>query len=194
MRLIAQTALVLVLAVALGLGSAIYMIDRGSRLTTEQQGPWRSWANAGRPEADSYTRGHAIRAGWLMMTSRLARYYEARTDSSGSGLRTDCDYVVEGSDPGGTWWSLAVFDRKGHLQRNAAGRYAFNSSSVMREPSGNFQITIARDARPGNWLPTGRTGAFLLQLTVLDPVGTASDRAKAGRKIELPRVRRTTCR
>ena len=55
----------------------------------------------------------------------------------------------------GAWWSLAAFDGQGGLIQNAAERYAFSSDSVMREPDGRAVITLARDARPGNWLPIG---------------------------------------
>ncbi len=42
----------------LGLGTSWYMIDVGTRLTTEQHGPWVGWTSAGRADADPYTRAH----------------------------------------------------------------------------------------------------------------------------------------
>ena len=39
----------------------------------------------------------------------------------------------------------------------------------MREPDGRAIITLARDARPGNWLPIGGGSRINLVLTVQDP-------------------------
>ena len=69
----------------------------------------------------------------------------------------------------GAWWSLAAFDGQGRLIQNAAERYAFNSDTAMREPDGRAVITLARDARPGNWLPIGSASRVNLVLTVQDP-------------------------
>ena len=49
------------LAVGGGLGSAWYMIEAGSRLSTRSSGPWMTWSAAGRPDADPYTRAHTVR-------------------------------------------------------------------------------------------------------------------------------------
>ena len=47
-----------VLAIGGGLGTAWYMIEAGSRLSTRTFGPWTTWTAAGRPDADPYTRAH----------------------------------------------------------------------------------------------------------------------------------------
>jgi hypothetical protein len=56
----------------------------------------------------------------------------------------------------------------------------------MRRPDGSFLVTLARDARPGNWLPTGGAGRLTLVLTIIeggDVTGTG-----------LPEIRRVACR
>ncbi|MBO0765812.1 MAG: DUF1214 domain-containing protein, partial [Hyphomicrobiaceae bacterium] len=65
-------------------------------------------------------------------------------------------------------WELAAFDLEGRLIANAADRHAFNASTAMRELDGRTVITLARDARPGNWLPSGRGSRVVLILTVQD--------------------------
>ncbi len=77
-------------ALILGIGSAWYMIERGSPLTTTKVGPWAGWVSAGNPKADYYTRAHVARSGRLPLTSTVARYFVARTDSDGRSalLRT----------------------------------------------------------------------------------------------------------
>ena len=57
------------------------------------------------------------------------------------------------------WWSVAVFDDRGGLIRNSANRFAFNSSTVLRDSDGGARIVVSREARPGNWLPTASLSA-----------------------------------
>jgi hypothetical protein len=57
------------IAIAGGLGTSWYMIEKGSRLTTRTAGPWVTWVSAGRPQADPYTRAHHIRRGILPVSS-----------------------------------------------------------------------------------------------------------------------------
>ncbi len=73
-------------ALILGIGSAWYMIEQGSLLTTTRIGPWKSWLSEGNPNADPYTRAHLARSGRLPLTSTAARYFAADTDSSGRSL------------------------------------------------------------------------------------------------------------
>ena len=81
----------------------------------------------------------------------------------------------------------------GRLIHNAAERYAFTSDSVMREPDGRAVITLARDARPGNWLPIGGASRINLVLTVQDPAWTRRPSTTAAPK-PLPPIQRMACR
>lgn len=196
MGLIANVLMFFVVAVVGGIASAWLMIDRGSPLSVRQIGPWSIWATAGRTDADPYARAHVLRSGVLPMSPTLALTYIARTDNDGRKLHSACEYAVEGRGPQAAWWSLAVFDDEGKVIRNAAERYAFNSSTVMRSPGGTFLISLARDARPGNWLPTSGGGRIVVVLTVQHP--SKGDLAAAdSRDIEaaaLPSIRRVACR
>jgi hypothetical protein len=186
-------AVFMVVAVGGGLGTAWYMIDTGSRLSTRTFGPWTIWTAAGKPDADPYTRAHMVRNALLPLSTTLELAYVARTDSQSGRLSSSCDYaiVVEGPDP--AWWSLAAFDRRGGLIPNAAERYAFNAETAMREPDGRAVITLARDARPGNWLPIGAVGGITLLLTIQDATWAAA--AQDGRTMKpLPDIQRIACR
>ena len=52
-----------------GIISSRYMIERGSILTTDTFGPWQSWRDAGRTDADPYTRAHIARNGGLVISA-----------------------------------------------------------------------------------------------------------------------------
>ncbi|MFN0218072.1 MAG: DUF1214 domain-containing protein [Hyphomicrobium sp.] len=184
---------VMVAAIVGGVASSRYMVDGGSPLTTDSFGPWRHWRNIGRTDADPYTRAHIAASGALNMSVDSAGVYEAFTDENGARLHSSCDYVIEGPDPLGLWWSLAVFDREGRLIANDAERYAFTRDTVALNPNGSYIITLGRDARPGNWLPTGGAGRLALVFTVLDPATGLSDDQRAERNKLAPAIRREGC-
>jgi hypothetical protein len=179
------------IAIAGGLGTSWYMIEKGSRLTTRTAGPWVTWVSAGRPQADPYTRAHHIRRGILPVSSALTQTFEAMTDSEGQALYSSCEYLVEGEEPQ-AFWSLSVFDESGRLISNQAERYSFNSTTLMHGPSPRIQIVVARDARPGNWLPTGGGGRLSLHFQV-DEAPSSLPGAEPSPP-PLPVIRRIACR
>jgi hypothetical protein len=176
----------------LGLGTSWYMIDVGTSLTTVRHGPWTAWTSAGRPDADPYTRAHFARLGTLQLTTEMALTYVAFTDSDGNRLHSSCDYSVEGNEPGGTWWSLTVFNDRGELVANPAQRYAFTSETIALRADGTFAVTLAREASPGNWLPTSGAGRLALLFTTFDVANSMFE--KSEQKKPLPVIRRVQCR
>ena len=183
-----------VVALGLGLWSSWAMVDRGNTLVTRTVGPWVLWTQAGRPDADPYTRAHMARVGSLPLTTTAVYAWEARADDEGQKLHSSCEYALAGEGLEGEWWSLGVFDDKGNLITNSASRYAYNSSTVALGADGTFIVTLARDARPGNWLPTGGAGSLVLVLSrpAPRPNATAAEIVAAGRA--LPAIRRIACR
>ena len=177
----------------LGLGTSWYMIDVGTRLTTEQHGPWMGWTSAGRADADPYTRAHFARLGTLQLTTEIALTYLAYTDSEGNRLHSSCDYLVEGREPGNHWWSLTVFNDRGDLIANAAQRHAYTSGSIALRPDGTFAVALAREASPGNWLPTGGAGRLALMFTTFDSSTPMLGKTE-GEPKPLPVIRRVQCR
>lgn len=189
--MIANMLLFLGIAVVGGLGTSWYMIEHGTKLTTQRSGPWIAWSAAGRDDADPYTRAHFLRLGMLPVSTTVALTYHATTDSDGQKLHSSCDYIIEGEEPQAGFWSLAVFNEKGGLIANPADRHSFNSATIMRPPSGRLDIRLARNARPGNWLPIGGAGRFTLVLVLEEPKAAGASSATGP---ELPPIRRIGCR
>lgn len=190
---LAGGALAIALALFGGISSSSYVIDHGWPLTTESHGPWQHWIRQGRADSDPYSRAHLAKSGALRIAADSAGIYEARTDSEGARLHSSCDYVLEGPDMEGLWWSLTVFDDSGQLIANDAARYAFTRDTAAISPDGSFIVTLGRDARPGNWLPTSGAGRIVLVLTILDPATGLSEDARAERAKLLPTIRRDAC-
>lgn len=192
---IGQTAdLALFIGIVLigGLGSSWYMVEAGSRLTTISVGPWTTWTNAARIDSDPYTRAHYSRLGVMPLSAEFAQTWVARNDSEGRALHSSCIYALEGRDIPNYWWSLAVFDADGQLIPNIAERYAFTSDTIALKPDGSYLAALARDARPGNWLPTGGAGRVALVFTIVD-LGVQAVSNDSDMQARLPVIRRVSC-
>jgi hypothetical protein len=194
LRKFARISLMLSAALLSGLGTSWYMIETGSWLTTRRVGPWVMWTQAATPDADPYTRAHFLRDGRLPLSASVARVYEARTDNDGQRLHSSCEYILEADDLELGWWSIAAFDNQGRLIPNAAERYAYNSSTIARSADGRFTVALARDARPGNWLPTDGAGRMTIMLTLLDSGTEAAGPGPGNDLPRLPSIRRVACR
>lgn len=194
MRTILKLLFIFVVALAAGLGSAWYMIEEGSALTTSQIGPWSVWRSAGKPDADPYTIAYMARAGRLPINATTALYFFAEKDSEGVTLDSQCEYIIEGQPINSAWWSLAVYDGTGRLIPNKANRHSFNRTDVARRADGSYRIVLAQSARPGNWLPSARQGSLKLVLRAYSlrdaerVVDTGSD------PMSLPTIKKVICK
>ena len=94
--------------------------------------------------------------------------FVARRDSDGVEFDPACDYAVKGEIPSARFWTLTLLSPAGAPIANTAGRPGFTSSEVLRASDGQFEITLSRHARPGNWLPIGATSKFILVLRLYD--------------------------
>jgi hypothetical protein len=94
--------------------------------------------------------------------------FVAHSDSDGAEFNSACDYVVKGEIPPARYWTLTLLSPAGALIANPAERQGFTSSELLRTSDGQFEITLSRHARPGNWLPLDRTSKFILALRFYD--------------------------
>jgi len=195
MRTLLQLVAVFAAALLLGIGSARYMIEEGSPLTTKRVGPWASWVNEGNPNTDPYTKAHLARSGRLPLTSTTARYFVAHTDSAGDELNSACEYSIEGSALNARWWSIALYDEHGSLIDNPSKRWSFNSEEAIRRSDGTYRINLARNARPENWLPSGdgTDRKLVLMLRVYGPRDIDTSGIGQIPDDRLPKIERKTC-
>jgi hypothetical protein len=181
-----------VLSLALGLGSAYYCIEHGFAFVAPQTGSWRTWINAGSLEADPYTRAHIARFGDLPINAANGLTFTASADSEGRDLSSSCEYEIVARPLSAIWWSLALFDSDGQLIPNKADRHAFNSQNLTVLPDGTQRITLAPQARPGHWLPSGEDHDLMLVLRLIRPLSLEQQRQ--GLNFDsLPIIRRVSC-
>lgn len=191
--LVTRFAMFLAIVVLGGFGSAWVMVHSGSPVSTASEGPWVTWPQSGRPDADPYTRAHTASLGLLPLNASMALTYHARTDEAGVRIHSSCDYEVDLEPTDAAWWSFTVFDDAGAAIPNAAERYAFNAATVVRDADGGSTIVLARDARAGNWLPTRGAGNLTLAFTVQDSRWSQRSLDKTTQNKGLPVIRKTTC-
>ena len=191
MRLIFITLLALVLATAVGLGSTWITATRGTDLGTLTIGAWTARPKIGTAEINPYSRASIARSGELPVGTGDGIAFTANADDNKKPLDGRCDIVVSGVTPAARFWTLTLYDTKGHLIANALQRYGFTSEEVVRNVDGSFAIHLAARARAGNWLPTGGVNRYQLMLRLYDtPVGVAT---RTQRDAPMPSIMTAGC-
>ena len=189
-----EIAVYCAIAAAIGLPSAWYMIEGGSRLSRQTEGPWQRWTKAGASDADPYTIAHFAWAGWLPLSSAQARYYTASRDSAGEPLYADCDYTLNGKEPSARRWSLNAYDLQGALFEQGAGPASVSSATALPGPGGTISIKISQAAAAGNWLSVAGASRMQLMLTVFGHGKSASVTTGQAPAEPLFRIEKGACR
>jgi hypothetical protein len=180
------------LSLVLGLGSAYYFVENGFAVVAPNTGPWKTWINAGSMTADPYTRARIARFGDLPINSASGLTFVATTDSKGRDLSSDCEYEIVARPLAAVWWSIALFDADGELVPNKANRHAFNSQNLTVLPDGTQRISLAPNARPGHWLPSGKDHDLTLVLRMIRPLSL--DQQRQGLAFQsLPAIQKGGC-
>jgi len=169
-RLIFITLLALLVAAVVGLGTTWMTTTRGTELGTLTIGAWTARPRTGTADGVAFT---------------------ATTDDGRRPLDGRCDVVVSGVTPAARFWTLTLYDNKGHLVANSMQRYGFTSQEIVRGADGAFEIRIASRSRAGNWLPTGGIERYALMLRLYDtPVGVAT---RTQRDAPMPSIATVGC-
>ncbi len=175
MRLTWMTLLTLVLAAVVGIGTTWMTATKGTDVGTLTIGAWKARPKTGTSDIDPYSRATVVRSGELPVGTGDGIAFTAIADDNRKPLDGRCDVVVSGVTPAARFWTLTLYDDKGHVVANALQRYGFTSQEIVRSADGSFEIRIAARSRAGNWLPTGGIERYALMLRLYDtPVGVAT--------------------
>ncbi|MGH6852694.1 MAG: DUF1214 domain-containing protein [Methylocella sp.] len=156
------------IGVLLGLFVTFVVVERGKGFAAITAGPWTGWPRNGTSDTDPYTRAILAYSGKMSLSESEGMSFVARGDSNGAEFDPACDYVLNGEIPPARFWTLTLLSPAGAPIANPAGRQGFTSSEVLRASDGQFEITLSRHARPGNWLPIGGASKFILVLRLYD--------------------------
>ena len=191
MRLILSTLLALVIATVVGVGATWMTSTRGTDFGKLQIGAWTARPKTGTADVDPYSRASIARSGDLPIGQGDGVAFLAKTDDNKRPLDGRCDVVVSGVTPAAQFWTLTLYDMKGHLVANALQRYGFTSEEIIRSADGSFEVRVASRSRAGNWLPTGGIERYALLLRLYDtPVGVAT---RTPRDAPMPAIATAGC-
>jgi hypothetical protein len=106
------------IALALGLGSAIWAINSppGENYNVVN-GAWRTNLAIGSSRAGMYIRALVARTGLFALNKSETIYFIADTDDDGEPLHSSCDYRIEGKDIETRWWSITAYGEDHFLLR-----------------------------------------------------------------------------
>jgi hypothetical protein len=190
-RLILVTLTALLLASVVGVGATWVTTTRGTEIGALTIGPWTARPRTGTADVDPYSRATIARNGELPIGTGDGVAFTATADDKKKPLDGRCDIVVSGVTPPARFWTLTLYDRKGHLVANSLQRYGFTSQEIVRGSDGSFEIRIASRSRAGNWLPTGGIERYALMLRLYDtPVGVAT---RTQRDAPMPTITTAGC-
>ena len=189
MRLLIGLLLSFVVAAGIGLGSTWYALTQNLSFGALELGPWKGYPRNGTVGIDPYARAVIARNGELPVGSGDGVAFTAAADDSGRALDGRCDVAVRGTTPPARYFTITLYTLSGQLVANSLDRHGFTSQELVRDASGEFEITVSSRARPGNWLPTGGIDSYILMLRFYDTsLGIAT---RAGREAPMPAIRLT---
>ncbi len=182
------------ISLTLGLGAGIYSAQYGVRQGAAAPavviGPWQSLTETDANELNPYVLAHASHYGNLKLGNFEALYFMAKTDGENVSLSGNCEYRVKGKVPEAKWWSITIYDQNGMLIENQADRYSFNATNIPLKNKAAFNISLAANARPDNWIPIKPDAPFVIVLRLYSP-GINSIRDV--NEISFPRIERLSC-
>ena len=189
MHLLTGLLLSFIVAAGIGLGSTWYALTQNISFGALELGAWKGYPRNGTVSIDPYARAVIARNGELPVGSGDGVTFTAAADDDGRPLDGRCDVVVRGTTPPARYFTLTLYTPSGQLVANSLDRRGFTSQELVRNASGEFEITVSPRARPGNWLPTGGIDSYILMLRFYDTsLGIAT---RAGREAPMPAIRST---
>lgn len=161
---------------ALGFSLTATTLRNGYGFSRASVGSWVAWPSLGDVDIDPYARAALAQRGVAPLGRGEGVAFVAQADSAGAPLDSRCDYRISGPLPAARFWTIGLADPAGAPLENPTERYAFTSSDVLRRDGGAFEITVAKNARPGNWLSPGKARVFTVTLRFYDAAFDAAAR------------------
>ena len=191
MRLLFITLMTLLIATGVGISATWITTTRGTEFGALRIGAWTARPKTGTSDVDPYSRATITRNGELPIGTGDGVAFTATADDAKKPLDGRCDVIVSGVTPAARFWTLTLYDNKGHLVANTLQRYGFTSQEIVRGADGSFEIHVASRSRSGNWLPTGGIERYTLMLRLYDtPVGVAT---RTQRDAPMPAIATAGC-
>lgn len=187
-----RLVLALVAGLAGGLAFTWTVVDGGHGFGRLSVGAWQAWPRLGAADAEPYSRAALARSAEVPMTLAEGLMFLAETDEAGRRLDLACSYRLRGDVPAAAVWTLTAYRPDGGLVDNRVGRYGLTSAEALTGEPRRLDVMVSATAAPGNWLPVGGDGRFVLALRLYDTPLSSAPQALASAK--LPAIERLECR
>ncbi|MBK3745850.1 DUF1214 domain-containing protein [Paraburkholderia aspalathi] len=171
-----HVCLFLMIALGGGIWSVHYALNHFGGFDELRVGQWSAHPISGTADADPYAKARGARNGTLSLGVAEGLIFYASHSASGAPLLADCTYELSGPTPSARFWTIyaASPDLK-TLDPGIGFEPALQSRNVLREPDGEFKLTISPTAHPGNWLAIKDRGPFVVVMRFYDtPVASSS--------------------
>ncbi len=180
-----------VAAASVGLGLTAWSIERGRGASSVRIGAWTAEPRAGTAEADPYTRAVNARLGSFPLAAADGFELIAEVDTSGRKLDGRCKAVLSADLPPARFWTLTLYDESWAVLEGEVGRVNLTSYEIVRDAQGQFTISVAPTAQPGNWLPSGGLQQYRLVLRLYDT--SAVNSLTSRDRVPVPLIRQEGC-
>ncbi len=159
---------VMLTGILLGLFSAWWAVGNLRFEGTKAIGQWSMQTDAGKSNPYQAARAARRGGGGIGPSEGIELITEIGSDNR--PLMPACAYLLSGPMPQGVLWTLTVSDRDGHLPRNPANRFGFTAADAMTFGSTRqIRISIGREVRPGDFVPTSGLSTLRLTLRLYSP-------------------------
>lgn len=181
----------LVVGLALGIGSAMLIIRGGAMIGRIDNGHWISSHTIGSVDADPYTRALIARIGLLGLNQNETIYYNRTVDEDGRVFDAGCVYRAEGGSLPARWWSITLYAPDSFLAVNGDDHPSIDATSIVAAADGRWHARIAatRDGA-ANWISSKNGDAFSLSIRLYNPEAAARQGMET---VALPRIVRESC-
>src|ERR1700753_1879667 len=105
---------------------------RGTNFGTLRIGAWVARPKTGTADVDPYSRASIAPPAVLPSAQGAGVACLASPDDKRKPLDGRCDVVVSGVTPAARFWTLTLYDPKGHLVANSLQRYGFPREQDIR--------------------------------------------------------------
>jgi hypothetical protein len=180
-----------VVGLAVGGGSAYWVLNNGQLLGSFEKDYWFGNELAGSAAADPYTRGIIAAIGLLALNKSETIYFHRYKDEQGRQLRDGCVYELRGGTMPTRWWSITVYAFDHFLPVNKDRAFSVDATQIVANADGTWTARIARE-RDGaqNWISTKAAGDLSLALRMYNPHEGARDNPAS---IAFPTVTTLSC-
>lgn len=161
-------ALIVLISVGLGLGSAWMAARAAAPIDSHTLGSWSTWPNAGTADTDPYSRARLARNGELPLGAGEGLALYAANDGNGRTLSGRCTYEIEGQTPPARLWTMGLETPEGRPLPAKRTMTAIGSESVVRQSDGSFRIVVSPRPQAGNWLSSAGAGDIRVVVRLYD--------------------------